>query len=364
MDAALATTPRQRLDLLASLADDLDLGDGPLALRRHLGEPGVDATVARLWRAFRGRLDRAIDASGLAELGVAERAGALEIVDLAETEPPEDLAACVADGYAARVLEAVASGATYPLLDGPTGEGLRQRLGVVSEPRLARARHVGLAARLVERLPLFDLATVAETLDIRSDLAPHLARFRLAVARFAKTVASGPWDDDFGVEAEHVYLRDVAPAVRDIEDAIASTGYLRELVSRYADRPTLLAPLAAPALALAVAGPDMLTQAVSLALGALSVGANALQAGYAAGDRRRESEAHQLFFYYAAGRRLGVGSPPRPPAAVASPEALCAGSLWRQRPWRECRFLVPPWPARISGTAAPGPTPCWRRGRR
>ena len=258
--------------------------------------------VARLGVARRQAVP---GASGLAELSVAERAGALEIVDLAETEPPEDLAACVADGYAARVLEAVANGATYPLLDGPTGEGLRQRLGVVSEPRRAQARHVGLAARLVERLPLFDLATVAETLDIRTDLAPHLARFRLAVSGFAETVASGPWDDDFGVEAERVYVRDVAPAIHDIEDAIASTGYLRELVSRYADRPTLLAPLAAPALALAVAGPDTLTQAVSLALGALSVGANALQAGYAAGDARREAEAHRLFFYYAAAQRLG-----------------------------------------------------------
>lgn len=306
-EAAGAMSARQRLDILASVADDLDLGDAPLRLRQRLGEPGVDATVERLWRAFRGRLDRATDASGLSEIAVAERAGWLEVVDLAHGETAPGLADATADGYAGRVLGAVASGATHPLLDGPTGEGLRQRLGALPEVRETRARHVALAEQLVQRLPLFDRATVAETLDVRADLDRPLARFRRAVAEFAALVASGPWDADFAAEAEHVHLTEVAPAVADIEDAIASTGYLRELASRYADRPTLLAPLAAPALALAVAGPDVLTHAVSLALGGLSVGANALKAWHDAADARREAEAHRLFFYVAAGERLARG---------------------------------------------------------
>lgn len=306
-EASGATSARQRLDILASVADDLDLGDAPIRLRPHLGEPGIEATVERLWRAFRGRLDRASDASGLAEIAVAERAGALEIVDLARDESPLALADATADGYAGRVLGAVASGATHPLLDAATGEGLRQRLRALPEIRKTRARHVALAERLVQRLPLFDRATVAETLDVRADLDRPLARFRRAVAEFAGVVASGPWDPDFEAEAERVHLAEVAPAVADIEDAIASTGYLRELASRYADRPTLLAPLAAPALALAVAGPDVLTHAVGLAMGGLSVGANALKAWHDAADARRDAEAHRLFFYVAAGERFARG---------------------------------------------------------
>ncbi|OZC01783.1 hypothetical protein [Rubricoccus marinus] len=310
-DAALASTPRQRLDLLASLADDLGLGAAPLAMRERLGEPDVAATVRHLWRAFRGRLDRAAQSSGLDELAVAERAGALEIVDLAGAELPADLAACTSDHYAARVTDAVASGVTYPLLDGATGEALRQRLDL-SPGRAHQARHIALAAQLVERLPLFDLATVAETLDVRADLHAPLARFRGAVLEFSEAIARGaprrdPWDADFARDAEQVYRRDVAPAVEDIRDAIQSTGYLRALVSRYADRPALLAPLAAPALALAVAGPDALTHAVGLAIGGLSVAANAAQARYDAGDRAREAEAHRLFFYVAAGDRFARG---------------------------------------------------------
>ncbi len=309
--AALCTSPRQRLDLLASVAGDLGLGASPLALQKRLGEPGIARTVEHLWRAFEGRLERAAFASGLGELAVAERAGALEIVDLAGADLPADLAACAADDYAARVLAAVASGATYPLLDGPTGEGVRQRLDL-SRPRAREARHIALAAHLVERLPLFDLATVAETLDIRADLAAPLARFRGAVLEFSEAIARGApersaWDADFARDAEHVYRRDVAPAVEDIRDAIQSTGYLRALVSRYADRPAMLAPLAAPALALAVAGPGAITHAVGLAIGGLSLVANAAKAGYDAADRRREAQAHRLFFYVAAGDRLARG---------------------------------------------------------
>lgn len=303
-EVALARTPAQRLDLLASLADDLGLGIAPAAMAARIREPGVARAVERAWGGFVRRLDGACRRNGLQELAVAERAGVLEIVDLANADAPADLAASTADRYAGRVLEAIAGGTTHALLDGPTAEAVRGALPPLSAPRVERARHVGLAESLVARLPLFDRATVAETLDARRDLDRHLARFRHAVTAFSASVASAAWDPDFRVEAERVFLRDVAPAVRDVEDAIESTGYLRALVSRYADRPSLLAPLGAPALSLALAGPDALAHAVGLAIGASSVGANAWRAWHEAEDRRREAEAHRLFFYVAAGRRL------------------------------------------------------------
>ena len=307
-EAAAARTPRQRLDLLASVADDLGLGEAPARLRGQM--PEAAPLVERLWRAFCGRLDRAAGASGLAQIAVAERAGALEIVDLAAAEAPGTLADAAADDYARRVLAAVGSGGTHPLLDAASGEGVRRALGrqrPLPDVRRHRARHAALAADLSLRLPLFDRATVAETLDVRADLDRPLARFRGAVSRYAEAIAAEPWESGFGAEAEGVHTREVAPAVADIEDAIRRTGYLRELVSRYADRPALFAPLAAPALALAVAGPDALAQAVSLALGAGAVGAGALRAWHEADDRRREAEAHRLSFYYAAGRRFAGG---------------------------------------------------------
>lgn len=305
-EAALARSPRQRLDLLVSLADDLGLGNGPASLGRHLNEPGVEEAVARVWGGFCSRLDAACRRSGLDELAVAERAGVLEVVDLAGADAPSDFAATAADHYAARVTEAVVSGATHALLDSATSEHVREAVApALSAVREGRARHVGLAERLLVRLPLFDRATVAETLDVRRDLDRHLARFREAVSTYAEAVASAPWDADFEAEAEGVYVREVAPAVRDVEDAIRSTSYLRELASRYADRPSLLAPLAAPALSLALAGPSVLANAVGLALGLGSVGANALTAWHEAADRRRAAEAHRLFFFYAASSHFG-----------------------------------------------------------
>lgn len=303
-DAAVARTPGQRLDLLASLADDLGLSSGLATFSARLEEPGVEAALARVWGAFASRLDAACQWSGLDELAVAERAGVLEIVDLAGADAPADLAATTADRYAQRVTEAVASGTTHALLDGPTGEHVRMIAQGLASIRIGRTRHVGLAERLLTRLPVFPEATVAETLDVRGDLHRHLARFRQAISEFSDAIASAPWDADFRTEAERVYIREVAPAVRDVEDAIAGTGYLRELAARYADRPALLAPLAAPVLSIALAGPDVLANAVGVAMGLGSVGANALTAWHAAKDKRREAEAHRLFFYYAATRRF------------------------------------------------------------
>ncbi|MGB3544761.1 hypothetical protein, partial [Rubrivirga sp.] len=154
------------------------------------------------------------------------------------------------------------------------------------------------------KLPLFERATVAEVLDIRSDLDRPLSRFRSAIAEFSDEIASAPWDPDFAVESARIYDLRVAPAIADLEDAVASVGYLRELVSRYAERPQQFVPLAAPLLTVALTSPDALVQAVSATFSGLSLAANAGQAWIAAHDARLEVEGRRLFFVYAAGRRM------------------------------------------------------------
>ena len=306
---------RARLAVLAGLADDLGLDDGPARLARVLDSRRVDHAVARAtvdgwWRRYRRALDEAVAWSGLDELAPAVDVGRLtvETLGVGEVARPSDYAEAAAETYAAAVAEAVVSGQTTPLLDGPTAEGVRHaaaagRIGV-SEPRAHRARDGGLAAHVLQRLPLFDRATVAEVLDIRADLDGPLAHFRAAVDAFAAEVAAAAWDADFAVEADRVYHVRVAPAVAEVEDAVASVGYLRELVTRYAERPRQFVPLAAPALTVALAAPDALAQTVAASLAGLSVAANAAQAAWAVADARRDAQARRLFFVYAVGRRL------------------------------------------------------------
>ena len=320
LEAAAPDTLGQ-LDALAALAGDLDLGDGPrllaeayAALGPRLNEPWVTASrrawIERVaeeqWQEARASLRTHVDRGGHGELLTAVLSGRLSVdgLDLETLAAPDDFVPVAADAYAARVLDAIAAGLSVPMLDDVTADLLRQRSAGVAEPRAGWIRQGGLVADWLPRLPLFDLATVEETLDVRRDLDQHLARFRSAVTEFAEAVASAVWDPDFPLDAERLYRRDVAPAISDIEDAVASVGFLRELTSRYADGAHRFLPLAVPAITVGLAAPGWLIDAVGAALAASSLGANVAAAWHETQEQRRTVEAHRLFFFYAAGLRF------------------------------------------------------------
>ncbi len=318
---AAAPDTRRQLDALAAMAGDLDLGDGPrrladayTALAPQTDESWVatsrrawiERVAEEQWHEARDMLRTHVDRGGHGELVAAVRSGRLSVdgLDLEALDAPDDFAPVASDAYAARVLDAIAAGLSVPMFDDTTADLIRQRAGGVAEPRAGWARQGGLVADWLPRLPLFDLATVEETLDVRRDLDPHLARFRAAVTAFAETVGSAMWDPDFPLDAERVYRRDVAPAICDIEDAVASVGFLRELTTRYADGAHRFLPLAVPALTVGLAAPGWLIDAVGAALAASSLGANVAAAWHESQEQRRTVEAHRLFFFYAAGLRF------------------------------------------------------------
>ena len=316
----LDTAPGAALDTLVALADDFELGDGPrrLAAARlaiaaedeaYAAErlARLDAVAAEWWEQVRGAIEARLAAGGHGELVAAGRSGAVRLdpLDVGALASPADFAAVARDAYASRV-DAALAGLAVPLLDGATLDGLRQRRAGVAEPAAGswRAREGGLVADWLPRLPLFDRATLDETLDIRCELAPHVGRFRAAVVDFAEAVELAAWAPGFPREAERLFRRDVAPAVADIAAAIAETGPLRALVSRYAERPGLMAPFA-PALALGLADPSLGAEIGALAIAGGAVAANAARAWWGDRDARRAIETNRLFFVYAAGRQLG-----------------------------------------------------------
>ena len=306
---------RARLATLAGLSTDLGMGDAPARLAAALdaGRVDADAAWARVdgwWRRYRSALGDAASASGLDAFAPAIAAGRLtiETLGVGPVASPSDLTEAAAEVYAGRVADAVAVGDTTPLLDAETALGIGGAVAsgrlAVSDARSHRVRGGGLAAHVLQRLPLFEHATVAEVLDIRDDLGGPLTRFRAAVADFADAVDSQAWDADFAVDADRVYQRDVAPTVADIDDAVASVGYLRELTARYAERPHQFVPVAAPLLTVAMTSADWLAQSVAASLSGLSLAANARHAWHAVGDARRKIQGRRLFFVYAAGRRM------------------------------------------------------------
>jgi hypothetical protein len=101
--------------------------------------------------------------------------------------------------------EAVMDGTTYPLLDAPTAEFVAAVEGAgfaeIPVPAADRGRYSGLARDLLRRLPLFEMATIDEVLDIRRDLRMPLLGFRQAVGGFAREVRTAAWQVGFADEA-------------------------------------------------------------------------------------------------------------------------------------------------------------------
>jgi hypothetical protein len=240
---------------------------------------------------------RRISAVGIIRMGM-EASGGLSISDLYSDE--------IYDEYEDRIYATVQDGTTYPLFDDKTGnivgEAVRRGLILPSQGAFARGRHGGLSGDLLQRLPLFERASVAEVLNIREELADHLDAFREAVSQFADAIGPASWDEEFTEEAERIVRERVAPAVRRIERAVEERRDLRELSWRFGP------PMAAgvvPSVGVFVGSGSVLGSLAALAVG---VTTGAAQGAARHREHRRALEGNQLYFYYSAGELLrGAG---------------------------------------------------------
>lgn len=201
----------------------------------------------------------------------------------------------------------VADATTYPLFDADLGNwigaGIRDGSIAVSETGAIRGKQVGLAAALLERLPLFDMATIQEIVDIRRELERPLVRFRAALIGYAGGVEHEQWDDDFAFDADQVFQRDVAPAVEEIAEAIKANSRLSALARRAVDKP-LTVP-SGSALAIALSSLSSLPHALTQAVGLIGASGLVVYDGFKAWqEKQRDIEKNQLYFYYAVGKRL------------------------------------------------------------
>lgn len=204
-------------------------------------------------------------------------------------------------GFLAELEQAVKSSSTYVLLDDFTGNlfrlGLQEGKFLFSELQTSRAKHVGLAANLIERLPLFDHASIDEMIGIQRELNRPLVNFRAAISRFSKEMATAPWEGDFPLEADAIFRSEVQPAVLEIEDAVDNNKYLLELARKLPEKP--LQVLGGSALGMALSSLSAMGEVAATVMG-VSVGAAVLaaEAWREYVEKRAKIEGHQLFFYY------------------------------------------------------------------
>jgi len=315
-DTEAAATMLEFVRCYRDLRRGRNLSKEQVVLKAQLAEE-----LERIWGRFKGGWEEFALKAGADEILAAKRSGLVDFHRFAaggveksagldpscnERRSDEFYEQVTAELFGV-LSRTVSEGATYPLFDAHAGELVR--LGVeasvirVSESGATKGRHAGLASDLLRRLPLFEDAPVDEILSIRGELDGPLTRFRGAVARFSDGIRAAGWDPEFVDDAEEVFVREVEPVVREIEDAVRDSGFGAQLL------PAMTEPknwAAGGALGMAAYNLASLPELASLAVGG--------GVGFAAGVReaylewregRRGVERNELFFYYEAGRRLG-----------------------------------------------------------
>ncbi len=274
----------------------------------------LEQEIARGWNEIRDKLFELAQASGLDELLEARAAGLLELYS-ADDVPgltAENVTDAVLNDFLSRINAAVSGTKSYALLDAGAGELVRLQISEgqlkVPDAMIGRGRHMALAGDLLSRLPHFSAATLTEIIDIRRELEQPLKRFRRAILDYSDRISCSPWEEAFNVESDRVFIRDIEPAVLEIEEAVKSRPYMQALVARYVkSKGDFLLPAVPPAVApvLSLFAAD--TQ-VLIAIAAALVGAAHVSAVLS--DVRNEvrkahrPEQHQLFFYYRAKQLL------------------------------------------------------------
>jgi hypothetical protein len=193
----------------------------------------------------------------------------------------------------------VSDDSTYPLLDNAVGNQITPSMTGMDKGKQAQ-----LARYLLERLPLFEEASVNDILDIRRELDKPLTRFRSAIIDYSEHIKSAPWGRDFPPEAEKIYLRDVKPAMLDIEDAVQSNNFFDSLMEKLTENPIML-PAAGSLLSIVVSQFSSLPKELVTSLGIGLASAPLVYKAYDEWAKKNHSiEQNKLYFYYSAGRHL------------------------------------------------------------
>jgi hypothetical protein len=269
----------------------------------------IQPRLARMRMDLKGIIERQLQESGISSFSRAIQTGLLEVHTFraSDTWDTEEML----NEFLEIIRSALSEGSTYPLFDDQAGTlvrtGLKGGQIQVSQAGTLRGKHSGLAARLFERLPVFDNASINEILDIRQELERPLIRFRSEIIKFSEGIRTAAWDEDFSFEAEQVFQRDVEPTLLDLEQALKTNKYVSSLIRKIADKPLTVAGGSALGILMSQlsALPDLASQAFGIG------GAAGLVAYDAYKEWRTEQqniEQNHLYFYYRSGVLLSNGT--------------------------------------------------------
>jgi hypothetical protein len=188
----------------------------------------------------------------------------------------------------------------YPIADF-SGVTIGRRLPA-SNSTESRASHVDLGMRVMQRLPGFERATMAEIVDIRRALERPLVRFRGEMVDLTKEVSASSASKDLDRAISDYWNASVRPKLLEIAELVEEDKYLRQLAGKVISDPKAALGGASGALiGVAIGAPKPLVAALGASLGTVIVG---LQAAWEVMAKRRGVATRNLYFIYEVGRRL------------------------------------------------------------
>lgn len=280
--------PEDRRRAVISEAQEVQYIKGLQDVQAAMGEAGQ---IAHELRA----------SAGATELDLAISDGALSVASAGfSIDHPVDEQV---QWYADRLRSALSSPAGALLLDERTVELMREqeftpKFDLVGE----RANRAATGTGLIERLPVFPDASMADVLAVREELAEGRVQYRVAVKRLASQLASAPFDETVSNEIDELWNDEVRPELRSMQDTVRlsrlakNTG--RDIVNNYRSE-----VISSSVLMVAV---ESLAQLSWTTSGAAAVGANvAWQATAQVLRARADVQKHELFYLLDVDKHLG-----------------------------------------------------------
>lgn len=225
-------------------------------------------------------------------------------------EPPKVETAMMLD-FAMQLSEDFYSGNTIPFFDDAASSlanktriiGSKIGFPILPKSPIVQSKQIAIVSNLFSRLPLFERAQVDEIFDIRKELEKPLVNFRSQIIQVSKEIETAPWDKDFPLDVEQLFIEKVEPTILDIEDACKSNKLLSSVISNIAKKPLVIPATSALGLVLSTSAqiPDVIAQAISLSTGVAIIASEAIKEWK---EKQKEIERNGFYFYYKLGNRF------------------------------------------------------------
>ena len=312
-------TEKQKIELFSELIPHIDTSltkdkiltiyNEIIALRKKKGKNKSDLLkLLKFESGFKkslGKLEGVIE-NIFKESGFGELTSLVENNILSFEEMPLNSEA-IASIMLQHFQEVFSDDKVYPLFDKDINSLVNSAIqeGVIKLENTyeSKNKHMGIVNNLFDRLPALTFLSIEEILGIKQELGYALTRFRGSIQKFSNDIKNYSWDEKFSYEMEQLYIKEIAPAVAEIEETIKGNKYIHNFLRNSVNSTTILSLF--PVIGVGVATDMNLEKLAYTALSPVAaITSNAVRAFYEIRDKREAIKKNHMYFYYELNQRL------------------------------------------------------------